>query len=193
MCHETVCDSSPGAKSVQFYLNVVGCYRTPSADSSVLSVLTQLLSNLNSRELVLGDFNINWLHSVFEEFKAYCDSLNTFQLAAAPTCPNSKSPEKSSLIDWILTNVPQVFSCLNVWHQWPLCHCNNEERKNPKNKTCIIVKHDMKHFSKQGFFNDLYNFEWDKHFLISDFFYEGSNNSINKHAPLKKVPSERPE
>lgn len=38
-----------------------------------------------------------------DDFKAYCDSLNLFQIVDSPTRPNLKCPEKSSLIDLILT------------------------------------------------------------------------------------------
>lgn len=51
-------------------ITVVGCYRTPSADSSALPSLFQLFSPLNAKELVvLGDLNWIWLHSATDEFK----------------------------------------------------------------------------------------------------------------------------
>ena len=64
--------------------------------------------------------------------------------------------------------------------------------KIPKSKPRILVKIYLKHFSEQGFFHDLFYFDWEKINLIADveyawdFFYEGFNSIINKHAPLKK-------
>lgn len=54
----------------------------------------------------MDDLNWNWLQPVLNDFKTCCDSLNLFQIVDSPTRPNIKCPEKSSLIDLILTNAP---------------------------------------------------------------------------------------
>ena len=90
--------------SKTLHITDVGCYRTPSAVSGALPTLMQLLSGLNFNEIVvIGDLNWNWLQPVSDDFKAYCDSLNLFQIVDSPTRPNLKCLEKSPLIDLILT------------------------------------------------------------------------------------------
>jgi len=178
------------------HITVVGCYRTPSAVKDALPSLMQLLSDLNFNEIVvIGDLNWNWLHPVADDFKAYCDSLNLFQLVDSPTRPNLKCPEKSSLIDLILTNVPYKYSAASVFANNISDHCvvaTVRNTKIPKTKPHIIIKRDMKHFSEQGFFYDLFYFDWDKIYLFADvenawkFFHDGFKEIVDKHAPLKK-------
>lgn len=87
--------------SKSLFLTIIDCYRTPSADGHALS-----FSEYNAKELIaLGDFNWNWLHPVSDGFRAHCDSLKLFQLVDSRTRQNSKNPEKSSLIDVILTSM----------------------------------------------------------------------------------------
>ena len=156
----------------------------------------KLLSDMNSKELVaLGDLHLKWLHPVSDDFRAYSDSLNLFQIVDSPTGPNIKNPEKSSLMDVILTNVPHKYSTASIFAHDISDHCviaTVRNTKIPKTKPRILVKRDLKHFSEQGFFHDLFYFNWEKINLIPDvdcawdFFYEGFNSIINKHAPLKK-------
>ncbi|KAF1394512.1 hypothetical protein PFLUV_G00001090 [Perca fluviatilis] len=177
-------------------ITVVGCYRTPSAVSSALPSLMQLLSDFNSKELVaFGDLNWNWLQPASDDFRAYCDSLNLFQIVDSPTRPNFKNPEKSSLIDVILTNAPHKYSTASIFANDISDHCvvaTVRNTKIPKTKPRIIVKRNMKHFSEQEFLNDLSNYDWEKINTSTDIesawslFYEGFTNIINKYAPLKK-------
>lgn len=100
--------------SKTFYLPIVGCYRPPLASTDAISSLMHWVTSLNYKELVLlGDFNVNWLQSVSDCFKAICDSLNLFQLGETPTRPNLKDYKKSTLIDLILA------ICL-ISTLWPL-------------------------------------------------------------------------
>ena len=156
----------------------------------------QLLSDINSKELVaLGDFNLNWLQPVSDDFRAYYDSPNLFQIVDSPTRPNIKNPEKSYLIEVTLTNVPRKYSTASIFASDISDHCFVVTFRNvriPKTKPCILVKRDLKHFSKPGFFHNLFYFDWEKISLIADvdhawdFFHEGFNSIINKHTPLKK-------
>ncbi len=181
--------------SKHFSITVVGCYRPPSADSSALPSLFQLFSDLDAKELVvLGDLNWNWLHSSTDAFKNYCDALNLFQIVDSPTRPNLKCPEKSSLIDLILTNVPHKYSTASVFANDISDHCviaTVRNTKIPKSKPGIITKRDMKHFSEQGFLHDLNNLECEQINLIPDleiaweFFYNSFSVIVDKHAPLK--------
>lgn len=177
-------------------ITVIGCYRTPSAVNGALPSLMQLLSDFNSKELVaLGDLNWNWLQPMSDDFRANCDSLNLFQIVESPTRPNFKNPEKSSLLDVILTNVPHKYSTASIFANDISDHCviaTVRNTKISKTKPCIIVKRNMKHFSEQDFLHDLSNFDWGKMYNSADvdsawhLFHEGFVNIINKYAPLKK-------
>ncbi len=169
---------------------------SPSAVSGALPSLMQLLSDFNSNELVaFGDLNWNWLQPVSDDFRAYCDSLNLFQIVDSPTRPNFKNPEKSSLIDVILTNVPHKYSTASIFANDISDHCvvaTVRNTKIPKIKPRIIVKRNMKHFSGQEFLHDLSNYDWEKNYISAEvdsawnLFHEGFTNIINKYAPLKK-------
>uniref|UniRef100_A0A3P9KUZ7 C-type lectin domain-containing protein n=1 Tax=Oryzias latipes TaxID=8090 RepID=A0A3P9KUZ7_ORYLA len=64
-----------------------------------LSSLKDLLSRINYGELLMvGDLNWDWSSTASEEFKSLCDSINLSQLISQPTRPNTKCPEKSTLI-----------------------------------------------------------------------------------------------
>lgn len=44
-----------------------------------------------------------------------CDSFNLTQLVEGATHPNVKCPDKSSLLDLILTNAPHKFSDVDIF------------------------------------------------------------------------------
>ncbi len=177
-------------------LTIVGCYRPPSATSNTLTSLTNSLASLNYKELILmGDFNLNWLLPVSGGFKVFCDTYNLFQLVDKPTRPNSKFPEKSTLLDLVLTNAPHKYSLASVFANDISDHCVVAEVRDIKmfkQKPRIITKRCMKHFNIQGFLFDLAQFDWEKITLIPDiestwnYFYDNFILIINKHAPLKK-------
>ena len=59
----------------------VGCYRPPSAVKESLSLLANLLSQLDYKEIMLlGDLNWDWLTTVSEDLKNLCISLNVTQI-----------------------------------------------------------------------------------------------------------------
>lgn len=155
----------------------------------------QLLSSLNYSEIVIvGDLNWNWLLPASDDVKTYCNSLNLFQIVGSPTRPNLKSPEKSSLIDLILTNASHKYTPASVFANDISDHCvigTVRNTKVPKTKPRIIIKRDMKHFVEQGFFHDLFLFDWDKINLIADvetawtLFYDGFIKIVDRHAPLR--------
>jgi len=65
--------------------------------------------------VLAGDLNWDWLKASSDDFKSIFDSIDLTQLVNLPPRPNLKSPEKSTLIDLILTNVPHKFSSLGVF------------------------------------------------------------------------------
>lgn len=125
----------------------------------------QLLFDFNSKELVtFRDLNWNWLQPISDDFRAYCDSLNLFQIVDRPTRPNFKTPEKSSLLDVILTNVPDKYLAASIFANDISDYCvvaTVINTKIAKTKPRIIVKRNIKHFSEQEFLHDLSNFDWE--------------------------------
>lgn len=177
-------------------VTVVGCYRPPSAAADTLLTLSQLLSQLQYSEIVLaGDMNWDWLKPASDGMKGLCSEFNLTQLIASPTRPNPKHPEKSTLIDLLLTNAPHKFSKLGVFANDISDHCTIAAVRNakiPKSRPRCIEKRDMKHFSLQGFSHDLFYINWDSIRLIDDveiawkYFHDGFLQLINKHAPMRK-------
>lgn len=123
------------AKSLS--IAVVGCYRPPSASKAALYSIKDLLAKLSYTKLLMaGDLNWDWLNSSSDEFKRFCDSINLTQLVHLPTRPNLKNPEKSTLIDLILTNVPHKFSSLGVFCNDLSDHCVVAACRNTKIPKC---------------------------------------------------------
>lgn len=188
------------ALNVEIYkglcVTVVGCYRPPSASKEALDSLKHLLSKLSYSELVLaGDLNWDWLQKASAEFKSFCDSINLTQLVHLPTQLNCKDPERSTLIDLILTNVPHKFSSLGVLCNDLSDHCAVaaiRSTKVQKSRPHIIFKRNLKHFNEQAYFHDLSNADWMKIKLIPDveiawvFFRDTFMQIVNRHAPFKK-------
>jgi len=119
-------------------ITVVGCSRPPSVSKKALQSLKYLLSRLNYSELVC-DLNWDWLKPVSDDFKSLCDSINFTQLVNSLTRPNLKSPEKSTLIDLILTNVPHKFSSLGVFCNDLSDHCVVAAIRNTKMPNGVAV------------------------------------------------------
>lgn len=121
--------------------------------------MKQPLSKLNYSELVLaGDLNWDWMKPVSDDFKSFCDFNNFTQLVNLPTRPNLTSPEKSTMIDIILTNVPHKFSSLGVFCNDISDHCVVAAIRNtkmPKSKPCTIYKKNLKPFNEQAYHHGL--------------------------------------
>ena len=174
----------------------MGCYRPPSATAEALTSLNQLLAELTYNEIILtGDLNWDWLNSNSDAFKDSCVSLNLTQLIESPTHPNLKCPDKSSLIDLFLTNVPHKYSMSGVFANDISDHCVIAAVRNakiPKSKPRIFIKRNMRAFVEQALFRDLYDLNWDRIELINDvetawqFFSEGLSSLLDKHAPFRR-------
>ena len=94
---------------------MIVCYRPPSALGDALSSLMHLTSKLLYSEIILiGDLNWCWLKPVSDDLNMFSNSMNLTQLNNSPTRPNLKCPEKSTLIDLILTNVPHTVGQKNI-------------------------------------------------------------------------------
>ncbi len=147
----------------------------------------------------MGDFNLNWLLPVSGGFKAFCDTYNLFQLVDKPTRPNSKFPEKFTLLDLVLTNAPHKYSLASVFENDIIDHCVVavvRDIKMFKQKPRIITKRCMKHFNIQGFLFDRCTIWLGKNYINPrywkwnytwNYIYDNFILIINKHAPLKKI------
>lgn len=73
--------------------------------------------------MILGDFNLDWLSPISDKLKDFCTELNLTQLINYPTRPNVKNPEKSSLLDIIITNPPHKYIASGVFANIISDHC----------------------------------------------------------------------
>lgn len=102
--------------------------------------------------------NLNWTHSISDDFKLFCDSCNLFQLVDTRTRPNLKFPEKSTLIDLVFTNAPHKYSSVSVFANdiSDLCVVAvARDMKIPKQNPRVITRRFMKHLNEQDFLYDL--------------------------------------
>lgn len=176
-------------------LTVVGCYRPPSALSDTLESFAKCMAKLNYNEVVIvGDFNWDWLKPISDDFKGYCYEMNLTQLLNAPTRPNLKYMEKSTLIDLVLTNAPHKYIATGIFVNDVSDHCAIAAIRNikvPKTKSRFLQKRNFKHLSEQGFLHDIYYCDWKRISLIPDvemawsFFREIFLSITNKHAPVR--------
>ncbi len=152
-------------------LTLAGCYRPPSASSCVLHSIMDSLVSLNYKELiVMGDFNLNWTHSISDDFKLLCDSRNLFQLVDTPTRPNLKFPEKSTLIDLVFTNVPHKYYSVSVFANDVSDHCVvavARDKKLPKQNLRIITRRFIKYLNELAFLYNLAHIDCDKIYFNS--------------------------
>lgn len=75
------------------------------------------------------------------------------------------------MINLILTNAPHKYSPASVFADDISNQCviaTVRKANIPKTKPCIIIKRNMKHFVEQGFFHDLFGYDWEKINLTDD-------------------------
>lgn len=125
--HVTLLNSMSVAKSFELLainlklgntsLIIACCYRPPSATNDTLASLSSVLSKIiNEKEVILlGDLNWDWMKDDSRDLKSYCDSVNLTQIINAPTRPNVKTPNKSTLIDLILVNKPEKCPYIGIF------------------------------------------------------------------------------
>lgn len=120
-------------------------------------------------------------------------ALNFTQIIESCTHLNPKCPDKSSLIDLLITNMPHKYSATGVFANDLSDHCVAGAVRNikiPHSKPCIINKRNLKHFSEQAFLHDLFYFNWGRILVIDDtnfawkYFYDNFSYFTDKHAPF---------
>ena len=119
--------------------------------------------------------------------------LNLIQLVPSPTRPNLKYPDKSTLIDLILTNAPQKYSSVGVFSNDISDHCAVaciRDTRLPKSKPRILIKRNFKRFNDQAFLHDLNHCDFSRISIIPDVntawnhFRSLFLSITDKHAPL---------
>ncbi len=114
--------------------------------------MVHVLSQLHFKETILvGDFNLDWLSSVPDDFKTHCLSFNLTQITDSPTCFNPKCPDKSSLPDLLITSMPHKFSAIGVFANDLSDHCvvgAVRDAKIPHYKPHVVKKINLKHFNE---------------------------------------------
>ena len=130
---------------------VVGVYRPPSATKDSIDRLFDLIYKYANEELIVtGDLNLNWLNDSSNYIKEKCnqfDPLALHQLIINTTRPNLKVPEKSTLIDIILTNRPEKMVASGVFALGNSDHCPIaciRSTQMETTKPCLIHKRNIK-------------------------------------------------
>ena len=154
---------------------------------SELSKDTNIYLTKYDQLLFLGDFNAGVEGT---SMKNFCSSYNLRSMINKPTC--FKNPDKSSCIDFILTNCSRSFqnSCaietgLSDFHKLVVTVLKTTYKKS---KPKIITYRNYKSFNNDGFRNALQQIECnadncDKNF---DKFISSCRKILDQHAPQKK-------
>ena len=153
-------------------VTVIGAYRPPSAPPCAIDNLVDIFSSFTASEmLIMGDFNLDWDKPISDSLKDMCTNLNLTQLITKPTRPNAQCSSRSSLIDIILTNMPQRYASSGVFPQDVSDHCPIACIRNVKlrrTKPRIISKRNFRNFDAQEFLHDLNVGDLNRVFLIND-------------------------
>ena len=143
-------------------LIVIGVYRLPSATKESIDKLFNLIYKYANEDLVVtGDLNLNWLNKNLNYLKEKCnqfDPLALHQQITATTRPNLKVPEKSTLIDLILTNKPEKMAASGVFSLGISDHCPIAciwSTHMETTKSRIIHRRNTKQFVEESFLADL--------------------------------------
>lgn len=130
------------------HITVVGCYRPPSASKEAFKSISDILHDLNDSKLILmGELNWDWLSWTSDCFKELCDSLNLVQLIHAPTRQNLKSENKSTLLELIITNAFHKYSSIGIFCNDVSDHCTIpvlEIQKFPRQSRVSSLKCNLK-------------------------------------------------
>ena len=178
-------------------------YRPPSSNSQHYYKMLDLLTQINSEgkdTVILGDLNFNCLDKIkYNSIRTLENMFDMTQMVRSPTRLSVKIDEsgsvvyKDSLIDVILTNVPNKHHCTSVIHTTISDHYLVKTivkyKKESFHKT--ITFRDYKHFCENEFKYELHQeFSKAKVDTINNTdtawncFKEIFNKVSNKHAPL---------
>jgi len=116
----------------------------------------------------MGDLNWDGLSAYSNCLKIICNEINLTQLVSSP---NRKSPDKSTLIDLILTNTPQKYKGIGVFSNDISDRFSVEcvrDTKLPKFQPCILININFKRFVEQASLHELNICDFSRISLITD-------------------------
>ena len=172
-------------------------YRNPSASNDWSDKFVEMMDKAtatNSDVLLLGDFNINMLHSQ-PNWKCTTSLFGLKQMVTSPTRVTCTS---STLIDHIYTNNDPLLS--NIWvpqisisdHFPVCCTWSNKSIPQPNQGHKEITFRSFKRFEPLAFLHDLNQMPFSEIYQFTDpdaalqKWYELFLSVLNRHAPLCK-------
>ena len=175
-------------------------YRPPSASHDYYDKMIEnieLVSMLNKESVIFGDLNFDY--KLDESLSSNPVHLieNLFQLSQIVTEPTGKTLTSSTLLDVILTSVPEKHLESRVlttafsdhYSVFTVIDTIKQRAKNGDHK-CIRFR-DFKHFDEQAFDNDILHSETLENVMsqtdVLKGWYMGKNEFLkvsNKHAPI---------
>lgn len=171
-------------------------YRPPNSPKvkSIKNIISTVSSLVSNKEMILmGDFNINWLHSSTHTERNMINSLNLTQLITEPTRFTLTS---KSLLDWALVSHPERITKSGVlpdcFRDHHMIYCIWKIMK-PSLPPKLIKIRQTKFFNSEQFISDLQQINWYRLNLMPfiddawNFLYTELQNVINKHAPWTTV------
>lgn len=152
---------------------------------------------------ILTDFNIDMLKknsSVTREFTNFISMRNLEQLVQEPTRITNTS---ATLLDLVLTNVPERCSSVSVYHNRAISDHGlvlvDINIKKPKPKPKYVSVRSLHKIDSELFLKDLHSLNWQDIYVINDvdekinLFNDLIRILYDKYAPLKRVRvKERP-
>ena len=181
---------------------ICSLYRPPSADSDYLDLIfnnIEYATSFNDNIIITGDLKIDYCNEKGPNFKWLKQLENTFNMEQLVYTPTRVTPSSSTIIDHILTSVPDLHIATGV-----LPYCSSDHflvyttlsLSAPKPKHKYSFKRDFKHFNESNFITDIKESSYLNGSIIpTDVDTAWSLwkdtctfiNISNKHAPIKRV------
>lgn len=140
-------------------LTIGNIYRPPSAPSDSINCILATIHSLEkcTEQIILGDFNSNWLSHSSKNVRHLFNGANFTQLITEPTRVNLRS---SSLLDWILLSNPKRIIKSGVMSDCFSDHCFiycDWKIKTPRFPLKYIKFRQCKKINFDLFINDVIN------------------------------------
>ena len=182
-------------------------YRHHSIDKSTftndyMSVLIDKLNNEKNKNIYIsGDFNYNLLNCDSDnDISEFFELLTNNLLLPLISLPTRVVNSSHTLIDNIFTNVinPDIISgnlAVGISDHLPSFTLIPKSKVQHLPKKHNIYKRNIKNLNVTNLINDLNKFKWDSDLKLNDnnvnysfdIFYDHVNETIDKHAPLRKI------
>lgn len=180
--------------------SILSCYRPPNGDSEefykILKEITGKIDNEGNELFILGDLNTNLLSPERNKAQRLFEGLTElYQLTQLINEPTRITESSSSLIDVILTNMPNRIVLSGVLPIGISDHCLvfviRKIAIQSIKKHKIVQSRNFKNFQGQHFRNDLCSMPWGSIETLNDLndMWQTWKDMflivIDKHAPLK--------